>query len=232
MKQTLLSVFILVCSTICNAQVQFSCSQIVEDNQKWNELASNYKNDNVKWANGIKDTGTYKLNADGSLEYVYIIEATDTVDTTLLRERTFDYICFYFNMDNESRANMVTNSEGDGVFFNGKFLDIGEFVGFGETNHIHADMTFNIKFKPNRIRFSLKIEKYQVLKIGTKGEIYQNRNVYLSSTYPLNQESDHKKSYAMAFINGNSRCISYAIKYVMYLNQHFSETTKAEEDEW
>lgn len=232
MKRFYLVLIAFVCATLCNAQLSFSCSQISLDTSKWNEIAAGNKKDNVKWANAIKDSGTYKLNADGSLEYVYIIEASDTIDMKVLREKTFDYICYYFKMDNESRANMVTNSEGDGVFFKGKFKNIGEFIGFGETNHIHANMTFNIKFKPNRIRFSLKIEDYQVLKIGSKGEIYQNRNVYLSTTYPLNEKSDHKKSYAMAFINGNSKCMNYAKYYVDYLNKHVAVSSQKVEEDW
>ena len=232
MKRTFITLLFLVCFTLCKAQLSFSCNQILVDTGKWNEIAAANKKDNVKWANAIKDAGTYKLNADGSLEYVYIIEASDSVDMKLLREKSFDYICYYFKMDNESRANMVTNSEGDGVFFKGKFLNIGEFDAFVATNHIHANMTFNIKFKPNRIRFSIKIEDYQVLKISSKGQVFENRNVYLSTTFPLNENSDHKKSYAMAFINGNSKCMNYAKYYVDYLNKHVVASSQEVNEDW
>lgn len=197
---------------------------------KLNALAAANKKDNVILANAIKDAGAYKLNADGSLEYVYIIESSDSVSTKILRENTFDFISYYFKMNNESRANMVTNSEGDGVFFQGKFKEIGAFNGILEFNTIHANMVFNIKFKPNRIRFSLKIEDYQVLKTGTKGEVYQNRNVYLKDTYPLKEKSDHKKSYAMAFVNGNIKSMEFAKTYVEYLNKHFASSQKVDED--
>lgn len=82
----------------------------------WNSIKNK---DNIKWANAIKDKELYKQNADGSLEYTYILNSTDSTDIATLRNIGFNYIGYYFNVDNATRADMVTNSPSDGVIFKG-----------------------------------------------------------------------------------------------------------------
>ena len=168
----------------------YTCVQLKEDIQSWNELKNS---NNTKWAVAIKEKGLYKQNADGSFEYVYIMATTDSVDIQTLRNISINFITYYFNMDNATRAALETNSPEDGVLFTGKITRVGEYAGFADYNKINANIIFDIRFKPNRIRFSVKIQDYQVIKTGSKGQLLQNKQVYVNNCFPLNPESDHKK---------------------------------------
>lgn len=168
----------------------YTCVQLKEDIQSWNELKNS---NNTKWAVAIKGKGLYKQNADGSFEYVYIMATTDSVDIQTLRNISINFITYYFNMDNATRAALETNSPEDGVLFTGKITRVGEYAGFADYNKINANIIFDIRFKPNRIRFSVKIQDYQVIKTGSKGQLLQNKQVYVNNCFPLNPESDHKK---------------------------------------
>jgi hypothetical protein len=201
MKSKIISILALslLMSIVAKAQV-YTCEQLQEDIKSWNQLKSG---NNTKWANAIKDKGMYKTNADGSFEYVYILQTTDSIAIPTLRKIGFDFIEYVFNTTNSTRADIETNSPEDGVIYKGKVTGVGEFVGFGEYNKINANVHFDIRFKPNRIRFSVKIQEYQVLK-SSGGALVENRMVYVKDCFPINPNSDHKKSYAMAFVNSNS----------------------------
>lgn len=99
-------------------------------------------------------------------------------------------------------------------------------------NKINANIIFDIRFKPNRIRFSVKIQDYQVIKTGSKGQLLQNKQVYVNNCFPLNPESDHKKSYAMAFINSNSKCLNYSNNYLDYLNRNIKQSQPTISEDW
>lgn len=217
---------LLVCIS-ANAQV-YTCEQLQKDIQSWNTLKTS---NNTKWATAIMNKGMYKTNVDGSFEYVYIFQTTDSVDIPTLRKIGFDYIEYVFNIDNSTRANIETNSPQDGVIFKGKVTGVGEFVGLGEYNKINANVYFDIRFKPNRIRFSIKVQEYQVLKTSGAA-LVQNRIVYVKDCFPINQKSDHKKSYAMAFVNSNSNCLNFAHRYLDYLNKHIKESQPTKVEDW
>ena len=140
-------------------------------------------------------------------------------------------INYYFNVDNATRADMVTNSPSDGIIFKGKLIGIGNFPGLFEYNKINCDIIFDIRFKTNKIRFSTRIEDYQVIKVSN-GIVVQNYKEYVKNCYPLNQNSDHKKSYAMSFINANSNCINYAKNFVDYINRNINKEQPTIKDDW
>lgn len=210
-----------------NAQV-YTCEQLQSDIKAWNEIKNS---NNTKWANAIKEKGLYKTNTDGSFEYVYILNTTDSVDIPTLRKISFDFLSYVFNISNATRADMETNSPEDGVIYKGKVAGVGEFVGFGEYNKINANVHFDIRFKPNRIRFSVKVQEYQVIKTSGAA-ILQNNIVYVKDCYPMNQNSDHKKSYAMAFINSNSNCLNFSKRFLDYLNKHIKEKQPTVVEDW
>jgi len=229
MKSKIISILALTLLMSMGAKAQvYTCEQLQEDIKSWNQLKSGNNN---KWANAIKDKGMYKTNADGSFEYVYILHTTDSVDITTLRKIGFDYIEYAFNISNSTRADIETNSPKDGVIFKGEVNGVGEFVGFGEYNKINANIYFDIRFKPNRIRFSVKVQEYQVLKTSGAA-LVENRLVYIKDCYPINEKSDHKKSYAMAFVNSNSKCLNFAYGYLDYLNKHIKESQPTIVEDW
>ena len=227
MRKYYLITTLLACSVSIFAQ-QYSCEKLSQDISIWNSIKNK---DNTKWANAIKDKELYKQNADGSFEYVYILTSADSADITILRNIGFNYINYYFNVDNATRADMVTNSPSDGIIFKGKLIGIGNFPGLFEYNKINCGIIFDIRFKTNKIRFSTRIEDYQVIKVSN-GIVVQNYKEYVKNCYPLNQNSDHKKSYAMSFINANSNCINYAKNFVDYINRNINKEQPTIKDDW
>lgn len=224
--------YLLILSLICSCAYgqKYSCVQLTNDLATWND--SKMKN-TTDWALAIKEKGLYKQNVDGSFEYVYILSTDDSIDVKVLRRIGFNYISYYFKIDNTVRAAMETNSPADGVFFQGKLNNVGVFPGFGMTNHVNANIYFDIRFKPNRIRFSVKIQDYQVLVTDNKsGAILENRQVFVSNCFPLNEDSKHKKSFAMAFVNSNSHCMNYAAKYLDYVNANITQNQSTVSDDW
>lgn len=207
----------------------YSCEKLEEDIKAWN-LCTNKKS-NTKWANAILEQGAFKQNVDGSFEYVYIMNCTDSVDIKTLRNISFNYISVEFNTDNALRADMQTNSPEDGLIFQGKLLTIGEFTGFAEYNKINGNVYFDIRFKPNRIRFSVKVQDYQVIKYFD-GVLVENYSVLVKNCFPINPESNHKKSYAMAFINANSKCLNFANRYLEYINKHVKVSQPTDMEDW
>lgn len=208
----------------------YTCDKLAQDIAAWNKIIN--KKDNVKWATAIKDAGLYKQNADGSFEYVYILTTTDSVDVKTLRNIGFNFIGYKFpNIDNAIRSDMTTNSPEDGVIFKGRISDIGYYDGFVEVNKIHGNVIFDIRFKPNRIRFSVKVQNYQVIKYS-QGTILQNYTEYVKNCFPLNEKSNHKKSYAMAFVNANSKCMNFASQFLNYVNSNLKEAQPTEVEDW
>lgn len=207
----------------------YTCPELSDAIAKWNSIKVD---NNTKWANAIKENKLYQQNADGSFEYVYIMRCKDSLNVETLRKIGFDFINYYFpNIDNETRANMQTNSPKDGVFFKGKFAGLGKFDSFFEYNKINGNVIYDIRFKADRIRFSIKVQNYQVLKY-VKNNLVQNYTEYVSNCFPLNPNSDHKKSYAMAFINANSNCLNYASNFLNYVNKNVKESQPTETEDW
>lgn len=213
------------------AQV-YTCEQIQKDVDSWNQIK---KTNNVKWAETIRDKGLYKTDSDGSLEYVYILTTTDSVDISTLRKIGFDYIKHYFNISNSTQANMESNSPADGVIFTGIIEKIGDHSGFATYNKINASIHFDIRFKPDRVRFSVKIQHYQVIKVAANSRataVVQNDIVNLSNCFPINPNSEHKKSFAMAFVNANAECLNYSHGFLNYLNKHIKEKQPSAIEDW
>ncbi len=207
---------------------QYTCEKLHADIRAWNSCTNN---NNTKWAKAILEQNAFEQNADGSFEYVYILNTSDSININTLRNLTFNYIGLNFNIDNSVRADMETNSPDNGVIFQGKLIGIGEYTGFAEYNKINGNIHFDIRFKPNRIRFSVKVQDYQVIKYFD-GILVENYTTLVKDTFPLNPDSNHKKSFAMAFINANSRCLKHANNYLEYLNKNIKVIQATDLDDW
>lgn len=82
----------------------------------WNSIKNK---DNIKWANAIKDKELYKQNADGSLEYTYILNSTDSTDIATLRNIGFNYIGYYFNVIMQRERIWLQTVQVTGLFSKG-----------------------------------------------------------------------------------------------------------------
>ncbi len=206
---------------------QFDCPKLFEDAKLWNTV----KGSNTKRAEEIKDKGLYKMDVNGSFEYVYIMNTKDSLNIPTMRKIGFDFISRYFNVSNATRADMETNSPDDGVVFKGLFTKIGGYNSGFEYNQVDANVYIDIRFKPNRVRFSITVQDYKVLKLSSVTSS-NFKQVYVSDCFPINPKSDHKKSYAMAFINANSKCMNYAAFFLDYLNKNIKKEQPTNVEDW
>lgn len=166
----------LILSIGLHVQAQtFKCPKIFEDAKIWNSV----KGSDTKRAIELKNKGIYKMDVNGSFEYVYIMTTTDSVSIPTMRKIGFDFIARYFNVSNATRADIETSSPENGIFFKGFIPKIGSFNSGFEYNQVDASIYLDIRFKPNRVRFAIKVEDYKVLKrssvtvSGTKKFMYR-----------------------------------------------------------
>ena len=218
----------LILSIGLHVQAQtFKCPKIFEDAKIWNSV----KGSDTKRAIELKNKGIYKMDVNGSFEYVYIMTTTDSVSIPTMRKIGFDFIARYFNVSNATRADIETSSPENGIFFKGFIPKIGSFNSGFEYNQVDASIYLDIRFKPNRVRFAIKVEDYKVLKLSSV-TVSGTKQVYVSDCFPIKEDSDHKKSYAMAFLNANSKCMNYAYFFLDYLNKNIKQQQPTNIEDW
>lgn len=101
---------------VLQAQAQtFECPKVFEDAKVWNSV----KGSDTKRAVELKDKGIYKMDVNGSFEYVYIMTTTDSLSIPTMRKIGFDFIARHFNVSNATRADIETSSPDDGIIFKG-----------------------------------------------------------------------------------------------------------------
>lgn len=225
LKQFALTLSAFLVSLTAMAQT-FSCPDINADKEKWISAKIEPYSD---WAVKIANEGIYKKDSTGNIEYVYIITSSDTFNIKKVRSISMNFLAEHFTLDNAAKAAIETNSTDTELIFTGKFPRVGEYSG-ADDSYINAIPVFDIKFKPNRIRFSIKIQYYQVLKYSL-GILTENYTASIPTCFPLNPKSAHKKSFAKAFINSNAKCLVYSGLYLDYLNKH-TDTIKANDTDW
>ena len=227
MKTKRLFFGLIVCMSL-QAQAQtFECPKVFEDAKIWNSV----KGSDTKRAVELKDKGIYKMDVNGSFEYVYIMTTTDSLNIQTMRKIGFDFIARHFNVSNATRADIETSSPEDGIIFKGFIPKIGGFNSGFEYNQVDASVYLDIRFKPNRVRFAIKVEDYKVLKLSSV-TVSSTKQVFVSDCFPINEKSDHKKSYAMAFLNANSKCMNYAYFFLDYLNKNIKQQQPTNIEDW
>ena len=228
MSSIIVMLTVLLCSSNIDALAQtFECPKVFEDAKVWNSV----KGSDTKRAVELKDKGIYKMDVNGSFEYVYIMTTTDSLSISTMRKIGFDFIARHFNVSNATRADIETSSPDDGIIFKGFIPKIGGYNSGFEYNQVDASIYLDIRFKPNRVRFAIKVEDYKVLKLSSV-TVSSSKQVYVSDCFPINENSDHKKSYAMAFLNANSKCMNYAYFFLDYLNKNIKQQQPTNIEDW
>ena len=94
MNSLMVAQILLLClfSNITVAQT-FECPKVFEDAKVWNSV----KGSDTKRAVELKDKGIYKMDVNGSFEYVYIMTTTDSLSIPTMRKIGFDFIARHFN---------------------------------------------------------------------------------------------------------------------------------------
>lgn len=76
MSSIIVMLTVLLCSSNIDALAQtFECPKVFEDAKVWNSV----KGSDTKRAVELKDKGIYKMDVNGSFEYVYIMTTTDSL---------------------------------------------------------------------------------------------------------------------------------------------------------
>ena len=85
MKKLLLPLFALSAFAVTTTAQTFECPKVFEDAKQWNSV----KGSDTKRAIELKDKGLYKMDVNGSFEYVYIMTTTDSLNIATLKKIGF-----------------------------------------------------------------------------------------------------------------------------------------------
>jgi len=174
MVKAFLSLAAMLFMSINSYPQLFTCSEIPTDSawnamltpkigEKYERVLKGGKKKMVKatiadQAYELKERKQYKTNDKGEIEYVYIFRTEGNYDVTLLRDIVLNMLYEGSHLSNEEQKNILLNSPKDGLKFVRRESD---FVVIGQGSSkcwLDAKIHYDIRFKPNRIRFSVTID--------------------------------------------------------------------------
>lgn len=223
-KLKTLFISLLVTFTInCYAQAEFKCDQIIQDFDKWQELANQYKSKgNKKWSKEIMKT--WQLNSDGAIQWQYVI----TIDSLISIADYEDYIGEWIKMEYQ-HAVPLYDKVNHSIKLNAQLMNIGKSTGLFSCTLISAEQELVIDLKENKFRITLLTRHYRVASASLGG--VDTPLTGISDAYPYNEKSDYKDAYAMAYININSNEISKCKSFLSFLNRHINDINN-DKDNW
>jgi len=224
-KQIILILCVLI-SSLCVGQ-QFSCMALVDDIAKWNKFSGEYQFDVFNWSQVIIDSSLYRINEAGDIEFDYVIRSSDTLDLPRLKELTLDFIAKKFNINNNSRSELVQGSTDRSVFFKGKYGILAYQDVFLSRYYFDSDIFFNIKFKEDRIRFIVSVP-FLVYHIGDYTFQYEFLHLDPWQNYSSLKKQD-KETHARAMINVLGKTWSYPSQYMLFLNENYKSAVSDED---
>lgn len=227
MRKTFVLLF-AICAWVSTYAVEFTSEKLTETLNEWNAFSKNYPNE-IAWAKAVADSGLYNVNDKGDVEYTFIIKASDTLDFAKLKEVTIDYIQYYFKIGNDARANLVQGSTEKSVFFQGYLSKYAYLqTGLGAVYYYTSDIIFDIKFKEDRIKFTVRVPDF-VYHVGANrfSQKLQRLDPFMHYKHYNRNERDVE---AKAMINLLSKTISYASWYMVYLNENYKAADNSDED--
>lgn len=218
-------IFITLCAPIFGEQ--FSCDKIVSTFEHWNMFYQRHGAKIDTWARAIADSTEFRLNKEGQLEYDYVINSSDTLDFLSLKDVTINFICEYFNINNTLRSELVQGSTDRSVFFKGRFSKLAYVDIFLSRYYYDANVTFNVKFKEDRVRFTITIPSFEFY---IDGKYVCNHTLY--GLYPFNTDGSKnlREMEERTIINAISKSLSYPKFYLEYLNSHYTSSNMDNED--
>ena len=227
MKKTFVLLFV-ICAWVSTYAVEFTSEKLTETLNEWNTFSKNYSNE-IAWAKAVADSGLYSVNDKGDIEYTFIIKASDSLELNKLKEVTIDYIQYYFKIDNNARANLVQGSTENSVFFQGYLSKYAYLqTGLGAVYYYTSDIIFDIKFKEDRIKFTVRVPDL-VYHIGSY-KSSKKLQILDPFMHYKNYNRNERDVEAKAMINIVSKAISYASWYMVYLNENYKTADSSEED--
>lgn len=227
----LIAILAFATFSICGfAQAGWSCQALTDDVARWNEIKAPVSSKNKKAAEALSKE--FGLNSSGKLSVDYVIQCTDSIGEDRIMNAVEAWLAELFpNADNSLLA---SNKKNNSVVVRGMSLGkVGEAADLFSVSVINATFEVEIYVKVNRVRIIMRSNQYKVVKY-MNGSIVQNYTIAMSDTYPFNLKSDHKDSYAMAYINTYAAFFNDANWLVKYLNTNAVESSapSAVGDDW
>lgn len=212
MRKIILLVAMLLISIASVAQ-KFECMDFVSKLSKWNNTEVS---GNKRWAKeAIKE---FPLNVDGDIYYKYAVTNGLNKTTKEMIEISNGFLKSILNLDKgaEIKVDTINNI----CYGEGKWANVGQVTGLYNATIIHAELKIRIKVYKDSLTFEIKVPHYilgafDLFKNGTESNLISPINVF-----PSNLDSDHKDSYAQAFINCNAYSFNTMSNFLSYLNTH------------
>lgn len=213
------------------AQDKWSCQALTDDIAKWNKAMNSPIGKNNKKAAAVLSK-TFGLNSSGRLSVDYIIHCTDSIGENRIMNAVEAWLGELFpNADNSLLA---SNKNENSVIVRGMTLGkVGEAEDVFSVSRVNATFEIEVYVKVNRVRVIMRANQYKVVKY-TDGEMTQNYTTAMSDTYPFNLKSNHKNSYAMAYIKTYSKLFNTAKWLIDYLNTNAADSSAPSvvDDDW
>lgn len=217
----LLFTIVIVNQTNLFAQ-EFSCQKLVDDVTRFNETKMS---NNKKWATLLLKE--FPLSSDGNISFKYNIEASDTIDIKRAMEVTHNWIKQVSKYPEETIKDIDTIKHVFTCVFN--YGDAAEYYSMAAATFIQALIDVKVEISEKEVVIKSRARQYELRGVnyytGSKNEF-----VGIDAAYPVNEKKDHKESYAMAFINTNSRIIGVCKEYFLWLQSHYIE--EKDKEDW
>lgn len=232
-KKRFLSLLCLVfVSFAASSQNLWSCQSLSSDISKWNEIKTPFGSKNKKAATAL--CTTFGLNNSGKLSVDYVIQCEDSIGEEKIMNSVEAWLAELFPKADNSI--IASNKNDHSVVVRGMSMGkVGEALDFVSMNTIRAAFEIEVYVKVNRVRVIMRSNEYKVTKTSnSNGAILERYSTAMANAFPFNQKSDHKDSYAMAYLNTYSNFFNYAGWLVNYLNANCTATTNSPtvSDDW
>lgn len=208
--------FSMLLFSIASVAQKFECKELNSNQVRWNKTESG---GNKSWAKvAIKQ---FPLNTDGDIYYKYTVVNTCKKTIKELMEMSNGFLKSNFNQD--KGAELKIDTVNNVCYGEGKWANVGQVMGFYNATLIHAELKIRIKVFADSLTFETKVPHYilgsaDLMKGKTESDLVSPGDVF-----PSKLDSDHKESYAQAFINCNAYSYNTMINFLAYLNKHKDE---------
>lgn len=204
------------------AQINFSCDEIQKATDQFN---SSKVSNNKKWATAVLKL--FPLSNDGNISYKYTIVASDTIDVDRAMTVTHNWFKQIFKKPEEAIKDIDTVKHVFTCVAN--YGDAAQFYGMAGATFIQCPIDMKVEIYETKIVIKMRARQYEL-----RGVNYytgaQKELIGIDAAFPVNDKNGHKESYAMAFINTNSRCINACKEYFTWLKTRYDE--KKDTEDW
>lgn len=231
-KRMFLLLSLAMISLSASSQNKWSCESLAKDIAKWNEVKSAAGTKNKKTATALVQY--FGLNNSGKLSVDYVIQCEDSIGEEKIMNSVEAWLAELFPKADNSI--IASNKNDHSVVVRGMSMGkVGEALDFISMNTIRAAFEIEVYVKVNRVRVIMRSNEYKVTKTSnSNGALLERYSTAMANAFPFNQKSDHKDSYAMAYLNTYSKLFNYAGWLVNYLNANCTATSNSPTvgDDW